>query len=475
MNRQRGLLTAGLVLLCTLASGVGPGTGPSLAGRRVAAAEPTVVLQPECSGTAVNPVIRGLTREVSQVAVTGVISDLQRFGTRYAFAPEDKLDQVRAYVRQGLAASGLSVDLQPFIIDSTTQDNIEGTLPGWGPGEEVVYLITAHYDSTAHGNPQLAAPGADDNGSGTAAVLEAARLLSRYRFHHTLRFVAFAAEEQGLLGSAHYASAARQAQAQIAGVLNVDMVAWDGNHDAALDVHAGDRSPAGSQALAAAFVQAVAAYGIPLVPQTITVGAEEGSDHASFWARGYPAVLLIEDEDDFNPYYHSTGDTLDKLDLPYATHVVQASVATLAELAEIIPPGINVQQRGPASVTAGEMVTLGIGYTVPGPDAAAGVVLTATLGSGLQYVADNSDLPLTRPGDGVLVWSVGNLPAYSRQAFVYTTTVAATALPSTQLSSTVEIGGVTPWDDPSDDLSTWLGTVAGQGTDRSHYLPLLWR
>ena len=98
------------------------------------------------------------------------------------------------------------------------------------------------------------APGADDNASGTAAVLEAARVLSQYRFKHTLRFVTFAAEEQGLIGSYYYVAEARSAGTPIGGAINLDMIAWDSDDDDAMDIHAGTRSD--SQALGAAFLNA---------------------------------------------------------------------------------------------------------------------------------------------------------------------------------------------------------------------------
>ncbi len=124
-----------------------------------------------------------------------------------------------------MEALGLDVRYQSFSLGDETLDNIVGVLSGWGPGSDIIYIACAHYDSTSE-NPGNAAPGADDNASGTAAVLEAARILSQYRFKHTLRFVTFAAEEQDLIGSCCYAAEARSAGTNIGGVINHDMVAF---------------------------------------------------------------------------------------------------------------------------------------------------------------------------------------------------------------------------------------------------------
>jgi uncharacterized repeat protein (TIGR01451 family) len=338
----------------------------------------------------------------------------------------------------------------------TSLDNVEGTLDGWGPGSDTIYIACAHYDSTSNA-PYTTAPGADDNASGVAAVLEAARVLSQYRYRHTLRFVTFAGEEQGLFGSFYYVRDAYLAGTDIGGAINLDMVAYDSDDDDVMEVHAGTRSD--SQALGTALLNANATYGLALTPEYITSGATSASDHARFWSYGYPAILLIEDFQDFNPDYHQTSDTLDKLDLPYATRFVQATVATLAELADIIPPGVNIEHTGPTTVRTGALTSLVIQYANPGPNPATGVVITETLSPGLTYVEDNSGLPATQPEGGRIVWQVGDVAAYTRSSFVVTATVEAPLPVGTYLTSTVEITGLTSYDDPADNQAAWTGFV----------------
>ena len=410
-----------------------------------------------------NPFIQNLVDSVSETEIYDTIRNLQDDDaipgwdaerTRYTYAPELAIE--RDYIRDRMQALSLDVRYHNFIIGETSLDNIEATLDGWGPGGDTIYIACAHYDSISN-DPYSTAPGADDNASGAAAVLEAARVLSQYRYRHTLRFVTFSAEEQGLYGSYYYVAEAVLAGTDIGGTINLDMIAWDSNDDDVMEIHAGTQSD--SQALGTAFMNANTTYGISLVPETITNGATRASDHARFWNQGYPAILVIEDFQDFNPDYHRTGDTLDKLNLPYATKFVQSTVATLAELAEIIPPGVNVEHAGPVTVATGRLTPLVIQYANPSPDQAIAVVITDTLSPGLTYVEDNSGFPASQPDGGSIVWQVGDLAPHTRGSFVVTASVEAALPLGTRLTSTVEITGLTNYDDPGDNQATWTGFV----------------
>jgi uncharacterized repeat protein (TIGR01451 family) len=411
-----------------------------------------------------NPLIQTMVNSVSQTEIYTTILNLQDEdetpgwdANRSRFYNSSELAIERDYIYNRMQMPGLSVRYQNFSYGGT-QYNIEATLDGWEPGGDVVYIVCAHYDSTSRdSDPATLAPGADDNASGTAAVLEAARVLSRYRFKRTLRFVTFSAEEQGLVGSYYYVVEAQAAGTPIGGAINLDMIAWDSDGDDAMDIHAGTRSD--SQALGTALLNANATYGISLVPEFITAGATTASDHARFWNQGYPAILAIEDFDDFNPYYHRASDTLDKLDLPYATKFVRATVATLADLAEVLPPGVRVTHFGPSTVIAGRPLTLTIQYGNPSPNPAMGVVITDTLSSGLSYVGDDSGFAMTQPVSGTQVWQVSDVAPYGRGTFVVTASAEA-ALPfGTQVTSTVDIAGVIAEDDPTDNQATWTGFV----------------
>ena len=410
-----------------------------------------------------DPLIQNLVDSVSQTHIYTSILELQDDDalpgwdaerSRYTYAPGLAIE--RDYVRDRMETLGLDVRYHNFDYSGISLDNIEGTLVGWGPGSDLVYVVCAHYDSVSE-DAYNAAPGADDNASGVAAVLEAARVMSQYRYRHTLRFVAFAAEEQGLIGSYHYVADARSAGTDIGGAINLDMIAWDSNNDDVMEIHAGNR--ADSQALGTAFLSANTTYGVSLVPEFITRGASTRSDHARFWSQGYPAILAVEDPQDYNPYYHRTSDTIDKLNLPYATKFVETTVATLAELAEIIPPGVGVEHTGPGAVMTGTFTSLVVSYANPGPNLATDVVISDTLSPGLTYLGDNSGFPVTQPQGGSIVWQVGDVKPYTRSSFVVTASVEAKLTAGAHVTSSVEITGVTSLDDPGDNQATWTGYV----------------
>lgn len=258
-------------------------------------------------------------------------------GSRWSCLPT-AIDHTLAYGRQYFENLGLKTNLDsyPLPCRSGPSSNLDAEIPG--TESKKLVLITAHIDSIIFGiGSSQPAPGADDNASGSAAVFEAARILSKYRFKHTIRFVLFTGEEQGLVGSRAYAGRLARDGAEILGVLNMDMIGYDSDKDGAFEIHAGTREP--SVQLANVIVQTIKTFEIKLTPDLLESGATNRSDHASFWSRNYPAVLVIEDSeygssDDFNPYYHSTSDTLDKLDLTYAKRIAQTVIGAAAQLAE---------------------------------------------------------------------------------------------------------------------------------------------
>jgi len=214
-------------------------------------------------------------------------------------------------------------------IESAWQ-NVVATKPGTvSPDEQVI--ICAHMDNRSE-TPYSNAPGADDNGSGSIAVLEAARVFAQYDFEKTIKFCLWTGEEQGLLGSAVYAEEAFARGDNIIGVYNFDMIAWDGNADGSAEFHTGTAAP--SIALGNALVEVVNDYDIVLDPDIITWGATGASDHASFWDYNYAAMLGIEDySGDFNPYYHTTGDNMDHIMEGFFTEFTKAAVGGAATLA----------------------------------------------------------------------------------------------------------------------------------------------
>jgi len=237
------------------------------------------------------------------------------------------------FASEGFLSSGLASSFQSWQSDGATGRNVIAELPGASRPTEIV-IVCGHIDDMPSGST---APGADDNASGAAGVLLAARILGTHRFERTIRFVLFTGEEQGLFGSAAYASLLASQQANVVAVLNLDMIAWNSSGAPTLRLHTRTTKSsgyAGDRSISDTFQSSVTNYlGSALTPVE-TPDGETASDHSSFWDQGWPAILAIEDDlDDFTPYYHTTKDTLSTLNMTYFTSFVKAAVATTAHLA----------------------------------------------------------------------------------------------------------------------------------------------
>jgi hypothetical protein len=249
-------------------------------------------------------------------------------GSPYTIASRHKNqpgnDKAADYIKQKLDSYGLVTYNQSGW--SSTGRNVYGVQTGTDfPNQQ--YIICAHYDDMPSGP---IAPGADDNASGTAAVIEAARILSGYSFPFTIIYALWDEEEQGLDGSDYYATQAANQGDSILGVINLDMIAWDSNNDDVVEIHANGLNS--SQELKDKMLEVETDYNIGLniqVPSSPTTA----SDHASFWYRGYGAVLLIEDFQDFNAYYHTTNDKIQYFNQPYFHKMAKLAIGTLATFA----------------------------------------------------------------------------------------------------------------------------------------------
>lgn len=188
------------------------------------------------------------------------------------------------------------------------------------------YIIGAHYDDIISSipGPSDTIHGADDNASGICAVLEAARLLASINLDYTVVFIGFDEEEMGLFGSKGFADSSFFRGDSILGVINLDMIGWDSNNDNQIMV----MTNTNSESLYSDFYGCNQSYQVGL--DIIRDLNGSGSDHESFWARGYKAITPIERTGDFNIYYHSLGDTFDKFNITFFHKNVKAAIATLA-------------------------------------------------------------------------------------------------------------------------------------------------
>jgi Zn-dependent M28 family amino/carboxypeptidase len=370
----------------------------------------------------------------------------------YSGTPIQKATQ---YVGEYFTAHGLAVEYHQW--SGSTYPNVIAEIPGQVNPDEI-YILSAHLDNMPIGP---IARGADDNASGVVAAMLAANLFSDYDWGCTIRFGIWTGEEQGLNGSAAYALRAFNRGEEIAGVLNLDMIAWnttDSSPD--IDLHSSNSVP-GSYAIAQTFVDVIDAYNLDLIP-TISPNGSGASDHASFWNYGYPAIMAIEDFSDFNPYYHTVNDRLSILNLDYFTEFTRANIATFAHLSgcllseqvgaidgyiTAVPGGdpianasVLLQAPGQDDITA---VTDPTGYytqTLPAntytvtvsatgyqPAVVTGVVVTSAATTTLNLALDGACEPVT----AVTLTPFPAPPFYAGDAITVTLTVLPEAAPFT--------------------------------------------
>jgi len=301
------------------------------------------VVRPAAPAAAPDPLVQTIVSLVSGPNLSAGVQTLQDFQTRYAStvnceAAGDSL--FAAFTALGLD----DVRFEPFTFLTYSSRNVVAEITGETYPDDIV-ILCGHYDSISPvATRQTLAPGADDNASGTAAVLEAARILAAFPLDFTVRFLAFSAEEWGLFGSRAHAASARLAGERILGVINMDMIAYADALPEDLQIIV---DPA-SGWLADLYLDAAANYGP--VGATKTVDASfVYSDHSPFWDVGYRALLAIEDNPLHNPYYHQTSDTLDKLDIDFFTSATRASLGLLSELAQPIKAGYPATPVGLAA------------------------------------------------------------------------------------------------------------------------------
>ncbi|MBK9107889.1 MAG: M28 family peptidase [Saprospiraceae bacterium] len=236
--------------------------------------------------------------------------------------------------------------------------NIEGTQTGFQKPEEVI-IIDAHYDSFG------SSPGADDNASGVAGVLEAQRILAPYCSNKTLRYVLFDLEEAGLIGSLLYVSNQVSKRESIKSVFNFEMIGFyseepntqelptgfnilfpDAYNKVIQDQRRGNFitnvANTTSSGLKSIFDQSAATYVPTLkvisveVPGNGSIAPDlRRSDHASFWDKGIPALMLTDGANFRNKKYHTANDSLHYLHFGFMSNVIKSTIASVIQLGEV--------------------------------------------------------------------------------------------------------------------------------------------
>lgn len=258
------------------------------------------------------------------------------------------LERSAKYVAKCLEAAGYSVRLETFPVQGKKVSNIIAETTGALRPEDIV-LVGAHYDS------QPGSPGADDNASGVAAMLELARLLGGEKTERTIRFVAFANEEYPFfqtdsMGSRVHSSAARKRGEKITAMISLESIGYYSDspgsqkYPAPLSYFYPDRGDfigfVGNMESGSLLRKSIATFRRETpIPSEGVIAPEwipgiGWSDHWAFWQEGYPAVMVTDTAPYRNPHYHQASDTPDKLDYGRMARVVEGLAGVVKELAQ---------------------------------------------------------------------------------------------------------------------------------------------
>jgi len=333
-----------------------------------------------------NPQIAKLVKEIDPRNIENTIRKLVSFGTRNTLSEQDNptrgigaaRDWLYGEFQKAAAASEgrMTVEKQTFeqpkaarVPQPTMLTNVVATLKGNQP-ESVnrVYVVSGHYDSMCN-NPTDAkcdAPGANDDASGTAAVLEMARVMAKYKFDATIVFMTVPGEEQGLLGATHFAEEAKKSSMDIEGMFTNDIIGSSLGANGIRDPHTvrvfsegvpsnetaqeattrrsvGGENDSQSRQLAR-FIKEVGESYVPTMKVWMIYRRDRygrGGDHQPFLERGFPAVRFTEPNENYQHQHQNVrvqdgvqyGDLPEFDDFNYIADVARVNAAGLAALA----------------------------------------------------------------------------------------------------------------------------------------------
>ncbi|MFL6451344.1 MAG: M20/M25/M40 family metallo-hydrolase [Bryobacteraceae bacterium] len=315
-----------------------------------------------------NPQIQSIVSQISADRIAEIQQKLESFGTRNIYSANDDPNHGIGAARQWIAAQfkiysprlqvsfdkhGLVGSPEKRLFRNVEIWNVVAVLPGTSEPERRV-MVSGHYDSLnmvyktgpdgkrtldPEGTVAAVAPGVTDDGSGTAAVMELARVMSQYQFRKTIVFVTFAAEEYGLFGSGLYAQDAVARHEIIDGLFNNDIIGSDvtGNGETSnryVNVYSAGPEDSPMRALARYLKEMNERYqpgfNVNLVFRHDRF--RRGGDHSPFAAAGFPAIRITTPMENFSNQ-HTATDTFQNTSPKYTTLVVKANAAAIASLA----------------------------------------------------------------------------------------------------------------------------------------------
>lgn len=257
------------------------------------------------------------------------------------------LTEAAGFIRKNFSSLGYTVDDHEFDADGVTMENIVAELGSATHSDEGIIVIGAHYD-TVYGSP-----GADDNASGVAVMLELARLLADHKPKRRVRFIAFANEEhleggKEEMGSYRYAALCSDRSEDVVAMLSLEMLGFYSDDDGSQKYPEPFNKFYPNKGNFIGFVGNVASA--PLVRRCLNVFRRKAkigsqgvaapdfikhagrSDHWGFWAFGYPALMVTDTADFRASHYHTAGDTIDKVDFERMTLVTYGLLDVVNDL-----------------------------------------------------------------------------------------------------------------------------------------------
>ncbi|HMA83171.1 MAG TPA: M28 family metallopeptidase [Candidatus Thermoplasmatota archaeon] len=268
---------------------------------------------------------------IDQELIMGFLSDLVSFGPR--MTGTYACQKAGEYIKQKFESFNLITSTQNWTSFGNRYNprwfsgfNIIGTLPGKNPDSTLELVFNAHYDSVK------VSPGADDDGSGVAAVLAAASILSDFKFSHTIHFVCFSGEEQGLLGSKAYGDWLYETNKDKAIIdFNADGIGYS-NSETTNNFRLWGTEDVSW--LMEEISQLNDEYNIDftLDKRTLPEEGRGGSDYHSFVRYGFDSIAFFEGA--WNPHWHSADDTIENMDLPYLTRTTELISISLAWISD---------------------------------------------------------------------------------------------------------------------------------------------
>ncbi len=362
-------------------------------------AQPPVLAQAQATGApppAVDPQIEAMMPEVSPEHLRSYVQAMVDFGTRHTLSDTTSdtrgIGAARRWVRDTFEE--ISADCGGCLEVSFQRTLVEGGENARIPDDTYVYNVVAIQRGNTHPNryfligghldsrvtdimdAESDAPGANDDASGVAGAIEAARVLSQHEFGSSIVYVGFTGEEQGLIGAAHAAQVARDEEWDLAGVLNNDMIGniegisgvienttfrifsqrADTHGDSWSERFFGGENDGASRQLARYVATIADQYVTNLDPLLIyrLDRFGRGGDHRPFNDAGFPAVRIMETHENYNRQHQDLreedgityGDTIDGIDFDYAAQLTRVNVAALASLASAPPSPTNVAIGG---------------------------------------------------------------------------------------------------------------------------------